>query len=182
MSHKLKNLIVSIDRVASIRNVNEFIFMGLVVLCFIGDVMGEISDHAVIMYWLLMTPIFFLGSIIIEKSYELKSSIPRDSTMRNSLILWGSAFFSVLIILFLWHAESFAAGTVGVIIHVILGHTLFISGIFLGFWFYLIGLFLLFLAWLTIAMEGTVGMTLMLAIPLLIIGLNYRNKFSLGFR
>lgn len=182
MSNKLKNSIVNIDKIASIHNINEFVFMGFVVLCFLGDVMGEQSDHAVIMYWLLMTPIFFLGSIIIEKSRELKSLTSRDSSTRNSLILWGSAFFSVLTILFLWHAESFAAETVGIIIHVILGHTLFVSGTFLGFRFYLIGLFLLLLAWLTIAMEATVGMTLMLAIPLMIIGLNYRNKFVFRFR
>ena len=182
MSNKLKNSMVNIDKIANIHNINEFIFMGLVVLCFVGDVMGELSDHVVIMYWLLMTPVFFLGSTIIEKSQELKSSTPRDSSIRNSLILWGSAFFSVLIILFLWHAESFAAETVGVIIHVILGHTLFVSGMFLGFRFYLIGLFLLLLAWLTIAMEATVGMTLMLTIPLITIGLNYRNKFVFRFR
>ena len=71
----------------------KLFFMGLVVLCFVGDVMGELSDHAVIMYWLLMTPIFFLGSTIIEKSQALKSSTPKDCSIRNSLILWGSAFF-----------------------------------------------------------------------------------------
>ncbi len=182
MSNKLKNSTLNIDKIANIQSINEIIFMSLVVLCFLGDVMGELSDHVVIMYWLLMTPIFFLGSTIIETSQVLKSSTPRGSSIRNSLILWSSAFFSVLIILFLWHAESFAAETVGVIIHVILGHTLFVSGTFLGFRFYLIGLFLLLLAGLTIAMEATVGMTLIFTIPLMIIGLHYRDKSLLRIK
>jgi len=66
-------------------------------------------------------------------------------------------FFSVLIVLFLWHASAISTATVGLIVHVILGHTLFVSGTVLGFHFYLNGLFLLLLlllAWLTIAMEG----------------------------
>jgi len=170
----------NIDKIANTDSINEMVFMGLVVLCFMGDVMGEVSDHAVIMYWLLMTPIFFLGSTIIEKAQAIKSINPVENNIRFSLVMWGSAFFSVLIILFLWHAESFSTEAVGLIIHVILGHTIFVSGTVLGFRFYLIGLFLLLLAWLTIAMEATVGMTLMLTIPLMIIGLQYkRNHFTI---
>jgi len=175
MTNQLKIL----DNIANTENINEIIFMGLVTLCFIGDVMGEISDHTVVFYWLLMAPIFFLGSIVIEKKQAKKSIHSIENNIRYSLIIWSSAFFSVLIVLFLWHSSTISSATVGLIVHVILGHTLFVSGSILGFRFYLNGLFLLLLAWLTIAMEGTVGMTLFLAIPLMIMGLRYRKKFVL---
>ena len=181
MNNKLINSRLNLDKITHTDNINEIIFIGLVMLCFFGDVIGEVSDHAVILYWLLMTPIFFLGSIIIEKAQTITSTNSIKKSIRFSLIVWGSAFFSVLTILFLWHAESFAAETVGLIIHVILGHTFFISGTVLGFRFYLIGLFLLLLAWFTIAMEATVGMTLILTIPLIFIGLRYKNKVVLPF-
>lgn len=177
----ITQLRTSLNNIANTENINELIFIGLVTLCFMGDVMGEISDHAVVLYWLLMTPIFFLGSIIIEKAQSIKSTYPRKTNIRYSLIIWGSAFFSVLIVLFLWHVETFSAATVGMIVHIILGHTLFVSGTILGFRFYLNGLFLLLMACLTIAMEATVGMTLFLAIPLMIMGLRYKNKFVLPF-
>jgi len=180
MTTQVKNTKLSLDKIASTKNINEIIFMGLVVLCFMGDVMGEVSDHAVVIYWLLMTPIFFLGSMIIEKAQEKKSS--SSLNIQFSLIIWSSAFFSVLIVLFLWHAESLAVPTVGLIIHVILGHTLFVSGIILGFRFYLIGLFLLLLAWFTIAMEGVVGMALVFAIPVVLVGLHYKNKFLMSLK
>lgn len=182
MTTHVKNTKLSLNKIASTKNINEIIFMGLVVLCFMGDVMGEVSDHAVVIYWLLMTPIFFLGSTIIEKAQEIKSSSSVKNHSQFSLIIWSSAFFSVLIVLFLWHAESLKVATVGLIIHVILGHTLFVSGTILGFRFYLIGLFLLLLAWFTIAMEGVVGMALALAIPIVLVGLHYKNKFFMSFK
>jgi len=182
MNKKLKNTKLSIENIASTHNINEMVFIGLVILCFVGDVMGEVSDHAVVIYWLLMTPIFFLGSTIIEKAQAIKSLNPKKIHFRFSSILWGSAFFLVLNIMFLWHAEVLAVQTVGLIIHVILGHTFLVSGTFLGGRFYLIGLFLLLLAWLTIAMEAIVGMGLMFIAPLTIIGLHYKNKTVPPFR
>ena len=176
MITQLKSKTPCLDKIARTDNINEIIFMGLILLCFIGDVIGEVSDHAVVMYWLLITPVFFISSIIIEKAQTIKSLDPVESHIYFSLILWSSAFSSVLIILFLWHAQLLITETVGIIIHIVLGHTLLISGTILGFRFYLIGLFLLLLAWFTIAMEATVGMTLILAIPLTIAGLHIKKN------
>jgi len=157
--------------------INEIIFIGLIFLCFIGDVIGEISEHAVIIYWLLMTPIFFLSSVIIEKAQIAQNEKQSQLHLYFGLSFWCSAFLAVLLILLLWHAGAFAAQTVGFIIHVILAHTMFISGTILGLRFYLIGLFLFITAGFTIAMEGTVAMTLILAIPLSLIGLYFEKNY-----
>jgi len=89
MTNQLKLL----DKIANTDSINEVVFMGLVTLCFIGDVMGEVSDHAVVFYWLLMTPIFFLGSIVIERAQAKKSTHSVENNIRYSLIIWSSAFF-----------------------------------------------------------------------------------------
>lgn len=156
--------------------INEIIFIGLVVLCFMGDVMGEISDHISIIYWLLMAPLFFFGSIILEKEQSIRLKKPIKNYLRFSLVLWVSAFFSVLLTLFLWHSGVVLAKSVGLIIHIILAQTLFITGFILGLRFYLIGLFLFIMAALTIAMEGTVGISLVLSMPIILIGLYVKKN------
>jgi hypothetical protein len=123
-----------------------------------------------------MIPIFFFSSLIIETAQSLKSKKRKNNTLRFLLTLWVSAFFSILLILLLWHSGAFLAQSVGIIIHIILAHTTFITGIILGLRFYLIGLFLFIMAALTIAMESAVGFTLLFSIPILLIGLYFKKN------
>jgi hypothetical protein len=62
-----------LDNIANNSYIHEIIFIGLVVLCFTGDIIGEVSDHAAIIYWLTMVPLFFLSTLIIDKAQSLKS-------------------------------------------------------------------------------------------------------------
>jgi len=156
--------------------INEVIFFGLVFISFIGDLMGEVSGHAGALYWILMTPLFFLCSIIISKVQALSSGETVENNIRFSLALWGSAFIAILLILYLWHAEAIEADTVGLIIHVVIAHTLFVSGTVLGVRFFLMGLFLFMMAWLTIALEGLVGMVFLLAIPFTLLRLYIKRN------
>ncbi len=126
MLKKVTNEKFNLEAIAKHIYINEIIFIGLVVLCFMGDVIGEISDHVSVMYWLFLVPIFFISTIIIEKAQSIKLAKPIKKHLRFSLVLWFSAFVSVLLILFLWHSGAFLAQTVGLIIHIILAHTLLI--------------------------------------------------------
>ena len=165
-----------LNKIAEHSYINEIIFIGLVVLCFMGDIIGEVSDHASIIYWLLMVPIFFISSLIIEKAQSLKLKKMKKKHFRFVLMLWISAFFSISLTLLLWHSGAFVAASVGIIVHIILAHTLFTTGIILGLRFYLIGLFLFIMAGLTIVMEGAVGFTLLFSIPILLIGLYFKKN------
>jgi hypothetical protein len=163
-----------LDSIANNSYIHEIIFIGLVVLCFTGDIIGEVSDHAAIIYWLTMVPLFFLSTLIIDKAQSLKSK--KTKNLQFIITLWSSAFFALLLILLLWHSGAFLAASVGIIVHIILAHTVFITGVALGLRFYLIGLFLFILAGLTIAMEGAVGITLLLSIPIIIVGLYVKKN------
>ena len=136
--------------------INEIIFIGLIVLCFIGDVIGAISSRAVIFYWLMMVPIFFVSSLISERAAVQAHEETNSHFLKYEFIFWASAFVSVLLVLFLWHAEALQAETTGLVIHIILAHTMFLTGALLGMRFYLIGLFLFMLAGLAITMSGKI--------------------------
>lgn len=83
---------------------------------------------------------------------------------------WGSAMTAVMLVFLMWHAESISPGAASMSIHIILAHTMFLSGIVLGFHYYLVGIFLFLTAALTIFMAGTFGIDLVLMLPLIWLG------------
>lgn len=157
--------------------IHEIIFISLIALCFLGDVLAEISDRSVIFYWLLMAPVFFISSVISERVIEHKTGKPVAHFIKLEAIFWGSAFLAILLTMFLWHADAIKASAAGIIIHIILAHTMLLTGALLGARFYLIGIFLFITAWLTIAMSAKVGVTFLLAIPIIALGLFFERHY-----
>lgn len=150
--------------------INEVIFVTLVFLCFIGEMLAEVTDRAALFYWLCITPVFFACSLLSEKAKAIKIGVKRPHLVRYELFYWGSAMTAVLLIFLMWHAESIQPGAAAMSIHIILAHTVFLSGIVLGFQYYLVGFFLFITAALTILMSGSFGIDLVLMIPVLVIG------------
>lgn len=157
--------------------INEIIFISLIALCFIGDIIGSLSSRAVIFYWLMMVPIFFVCSLISERAMTQEHEKEKSHFLKYELIFWASAFASVLLVLYLWHAEALQAETTGLIIHILLAHTMFLTGTLLGMRFYLAGLFLFILAGLEIMMAGKIGVAFIITIPIIIVGLYYEKYF-----
>lgn len=163
--------------------INEIIFIGLIVLSFLGDVIGDVSERLVIFYWILMLPVFFAATIVIEKASSFEHETDLDKERRKDgnhyikfeVILWLAAFFASMLVMLLWHAEIIRAGATGYVIHIILAQTMFASGLILGMRFYLIGLFLFALAGVSMTMQGMVGVTFMLTLPFIALGL-YMEK------
>jgi len=150
--------------------INEIIFVSLIFLCFFGEVLLEISDRAGVFYWLLMTPFFCFCSVLSEKTKAIATGYTTEHLIKYQLFYWGSAFFAVLLVFLSWHAETIKAEAAGIIIHIILAHTMFLSGIVLGFRFYLIGALLFMTAGLTILMEAHFGIDLLFTIPFIWLG------------
>jgi hypothetical protein len=156
--------------------IDEIIFVSLVFLCFFGEVLLEITERAGIFYWLLMAPIFFYASIVSEKAKAKAIGYETAHLIKYQLFFWGSAFFAILLVFLAWHAEILKAGGVGIIIHITLAHTMFLSGIVLGFRFYLIGALLFCTAGLTILMEAHFGIDLLVALPFIWLGFYWEKK------
>lgn len=157
--------------------INEVIFVVLVLLCFIGELLSEFTDRLAFFYWLCVTPIFFYCSLLSEKARAISTGIERKHLIRYELFYWGSAMTAVLLVFLLWHAESIAPGAAGMTIHIILAHTMFLSGIVLGLYFYLVGAFLFITAALTISMGGSFGMDLAIIVPLIVLGLHMEKNY-----
>ncbi|NOQ63124.1 MAG: hypothetical protein GQ582_01270 [Methyloprofundus sp.] len=155
--------------------INEIIFIVLVFLCFFGEVLIEVSERAGVFYWLLMTPVFFFASMLSEKTKFLATGYRTDHLLRYQLIFWISAFFAVLLVFLTWHAEMMKAEAAAITIHIILAHTMFLSGIVLGFRFYLIGGLLFCTAGLTVLMEAHFAIDLLMTTPFIWFGLYWER-------
>lgn len=164
-----------IEQMIRYDHINEVFFAALVLLCFIGDILGEISGHVAVFYWLLMVPVFFFITLFNEQAKELKTGLSIDHFKKSNILYWTSAFMSILLILMLRHAEDLDARGAAVAIHIIVAHTMFLLGIIAGLRFYLIGSFLFVTAGITIFMESIVGITIFVAIPVLFFGFYFEK-------
>jgi hypothetical protein len=156
--------------------VDEIIFLSLIFLCFFGEILVEVSERIAIVYWLFMAPVFCYASVL---SGIVKARIAGDNTkhlIKGQLLFWSSAFGAILLIFLAWHAAILSGKAVGLMVHIILAHTVFVSGVVLGFRFYLVGALLFCTASLTIVMEAHFTIDLLVAIPFIILGLYWEKK------
>lgn len=172
-----QNKLWNIDAIIRNLYLNEIIFVGLVTLCFIGDLIGYLSLRAVLFYWLTMVPVFFISSYLSQKAAAVQLGQDMPHFLKYEAIFWISAFIAVLLVLLLWHAGIIEAEATGLVIHIILAHTMFLTGTLLGIRFYLIGFFLFLSAGLTIAFEGEVSKSAFIAVPVILLGLFYEKYF-----
>ena len=157
--------------------INEIIFVSLAVLCFIGELLAEVTDRVSFFYWLLMTPVFFFSSMISERAKTLSTGLKTEHLIRYQLFYWSSAFIAVLLIFTMWHAENIEPLAGGLMIHIILAHTMFLSGIVLGVRYYLLGFFLFITAGLSIIELGTFGVDLVMLLPVIGLGFYIEDQY-----
>ncbi len=157
--------------------INEVIFISLIVLCFAGEILTEISERVGLFYWVLMVPIFMASSLFSEKAKELKTGEKTKNAIKYLLIYWGSAFIAVLLVFLIWHGDTISPQSGALVIHIILAHTMLLSGIELGLRFYLVGVFLFATAAETILLEGAFAVDLAIMIPIIWGGLYVERRY-----
>lgn len=169
------------NKLLSNPNIDEYIFIFLVAASFVGELILDASLIFGFFYWLLITPLFFLASILSEKVKTFRTGRETAYLIRYELFYWGSAFAAVILVFLLWDTDRIAPFEASTIIHIILAHTLFLSGIVLGLRFYLVGILLFATAALNIMTEFTLNFSLDLVVIVLVVwlGLKVKNQFIL---
>lgn len=150
--------------------INEIIFVTLIFICFIGELLAEVTDRIAFFYWFLVTPVFFVCSVLSEKAKAISTGIENEHLIRYGFFYWGSAFIAVLLVFLMWHADMIQPGGAAMSIHIILAHTMFLSGFVLGLHYYLVGAILFLTAAMSILINGSFGFNLAMSIPLIALG------------
>ena len=160
-------------------NIDEYIFISLIAASFVGEIIMEASLFIAFIYWLAITPFFFFASILSEKAKCLRTGRRTAHLIRCELFYWGSAFAAVILVFFLWDFDRIKPSEASIFIHIILAHTMFLTGIVLGFRFYLIGILLFITAALNITSAYSLNFSLDLAFIALITWLGLKIKEQL---
>jgi len=162
-------------------NIEEYIFISLIVASFLGELIMNASLLIAFIYWILITPFFFTASILSEKAKTLRTGRETAHLIRYELFYWGSAFAAVLLIFLLWSAGRIGPSEASIVIHIILAHTMFLTGIVLGLRFYLIGILLFITAGLNITSQFSANFSLDIVVIALItfVGLKIKTQFIL---
>ena len=170
MSEEIDSQHWSMDKALRYIHINEVIFVTLVFLCFIGELLADVTDRVALFYWFCVTPVFFYCSLLSEKAKAISTGIKNEHLIRYELFYWGSAMTAVLLVFLMWHAEIIRPGAAAMSIHIILAHTMFLTGIVLGVHYYLVGSILFITAALSIVMGGAFGLDLVISIPFVWLG------------
>jgi len=178
MNNKVDTENWNMDKAVRYIYINEVIFVTLILLCFFGEVLAELTERIALFYWFCITPVFFACSLLSESAKAVSIGIKNENLLRYEFFYWGSAMTAVLLVFLLWHAESITPSAASMVIHIILAHTMFLSGIALGIHYYLVGAFLFLTAMLSILIGGTFGLDLVLMLPIIWLGF-YLEKMYL---
>ncbi len=162
-------------------NIDEYIFISLVAASFVGELIMKASLLVGFYYWLAITPFFFICSILSEKAKSLQTGRETVFLIKYELFYWGSAFVAVLLTITLWDYDRLGPSEASIIIHIILAHTMFLSGIVLGLRFYLIGILLFLTAFFSITSQFTLSFSLDLLVIVFVVwaGLKVKTQFIL---
>ncbi len=166
------------DQLLKFIYINESIFIGLVFLCLTGEMIVEFAERIALFYWLFVTPVFFYCSWLSEKAHYFKTGQRNENFLKYGMIFWGSAMVAVVLIFLMWHTEIIRPEGAATSIHILLAHTMILSGVVLGSQFYLIGGLLFITATLNILFEEEFGFDMMISIPFIWYGF-YLEKMYL---
>jgi len=177
----MSNTEQGLNKFLSNPNIDEYIFISLIAASFFGELIMNASLFVAFIYWMAITPFFFLASILSEKAKSLRTGRETKNLIRYEIFYWGSAFIAVIMVFLLWDVERIGPSEASIVIHIILAHTMFLTGIVLGLRFYLIGILLFITAALNITSDFSLNFSLDVVVIALITfgGLKIKNQFFL---
>lgn len=181
MTYKTLSENENLNKILHNPNIDEIIFFSLIATSFIGELMMKASMLFGFFYWIGVTPVFFSACMISEMARGVRTGSKTANLIKYELFFWGSAFAAVILVFLLWDTERIGPSEASIVIHIILAHTMFLSGIILGLRYYLIGILLFLTAAFSITTQFTLGFSLDLVVIVMIIwlGLKVKNQFIL---
>ncbi|MFW5443102.1 MAG: hypothetical protein ACKE51_02190 [Methylococcaceae bacterium] len=181
MSSALQPELKGFNKIIHNPSIDEYIFIALIAASFVGELIIKASLLFGFFYWLAITPFFFIASILCEKAKNIRTGRTTENLIRYEMFYWGSAFAAVILVVLLWDTDRIGPSEASIFIHIILAHTMFLSGIVLGLRFYLIGILLFATAVLSITTQFTFSFSLDLVVIVFItwLGLKVKNQFIL---
>ena len=123
--------------------VEQVIFVILVILTLVGVTVTNFSPSLAHNYWLLVVVVFAIASIICELRHAKKENPDHKYKFTRQIIHWVGTLFTVLAVYVLLYTGRVNYEETSLVMLLIIALATFLAGIYAGWRFYLLGLFLL---------------------------------------
>ncbi len=150
--------------------VREAILSSLLILCFIGVAYTNFASSKSYSYWLWMVPVFAVAAIISEWSRYKRQEIDGLHFLRQQLLHWGAVFIAIKTIFMLHDIGRLNNDATALALMVTLSLSTFLAGVYIGWRFLVLGLFMTLATLLVAWLEAWIWVLIPAAIGIVAIG------------
>ncbi|RUM92611.1 MAG: hypothetical protein DSZ28_09425 [Thiothrix sp.] len=150
---------------------NEALLSVLLILCFIGVAYTNVASVRSYHYWLWMIPVFAFSAIISEWSHYKRHEISGYRFIRQQILHWIAVFLAIKSIFLLNQIGRFNNDVTALSLMITLSLSTFIAGVYIGWRFIVLGLFISLATLLIAYMEVYIWVLIPVAIGIVIVGI-----------
>jgi len=143
----------------------------LLALSFVGVAYTDIAGVRSINFWLWMIPVFAIAAIVLEWSRYVRGEIDGFHFIRQQLLHWTAVFIAIKLIFVLLNIGRLPSNAASYVLMTIMSLSTFLAGIYIGWRFIVLGIFIALATVLAAYLETYVWVLIPIAIGIILIGL-----------
>ncbi len=151
--------------------IGEAVLGLLLVVSFIGVAYTDFAGVRSLNFWLWTIPLYAIAAIVLEWSRYIRGDIDGFHFIRQQLLHWTAVFIAIKLIFILIHIGRLPSNAASYVLMTIMSLSTFLAGIYIGWRFLVLGLFMALATVFAAYMEAYVWVLIPIAIVIILIGL-----------
>jgi len=159
--------------------VSEAVLGLLLILSFVGVAYTDIVGVRSMNFWLWVIPVFAFAAIVLEWSRYVRGEIGGFHFIRQQLLHWTAVFIAIKLVFILMDIGRLPHNTASYVLMTIMSLSTFLAGIYIGWRFIVLGLFIALATILAAYLEAYVWVLIPVAVAIIVIALFFAwRKFK----
>lgn len=151
--------------------ISEAVLGLLLAVSFIGVAYTDIEGVRSLNFWLWTIPIYAIAAIVLEWSRYIRGEIDGFHFIRQQLLHWTAVFIAIKLVFILLNIGRLPSNAASYVLMTIMSLSTFLAGIYIGWRFIVLGLFIALATIFAAYLEAYVWVLIPLAIAIILIGL-----------
>ncbi len=151
--------------------ISEAILSLLLALSFVGVAYTDVAGIRSMDYWLWMIPLFAIASIVLEWSRYKQGKIDGLQFIRQQVLHWIAVYIAIKMIFILLNIGRLPSNATAFVLMTIMSLSTFLAGIYTGWRFIILGLFIALATILAAYLEAYVWILIPIAVSIILLGL-----------
>ena len=153
--------------------VSEAVLGLLLLLSFVGVAYTDIVGVRSINFWLWMIPVFAFAAIVLEWSRYVRGEIDGFHFIRQQLLHWTAVFIAIKLVFILINIGRLPNNAASYVLMTIMSLSTFLAGIYTGWRFIVLGLFIALATILAAYLEAYVWVLIPVAVTIIAVALYF---------